>query len=310
MKRGMNIQFSWIYVTIVGVILLIIAVTIIGNIKKNASYALTSDIKMYVDNSIRNIQLNHEGVSQINLPDTEIEIYCDTFSVGKADAGGWPLTDIIVFSPGLIKDQILGYSSSFQMPYETEYFTYITSPGVEYIFEDSDLGFKAYSFFPNNTDKAFKADNKEKNYHTRYIEFADTFDEKDVVKITLMDDSGLFPDSFGKISFGDDESYFLDRATLLGALYSQDIETYECNIKKTLRKLSVISRMKKDKLGEFKQKYANCPYDKTIDLLNQMALISEEEKTDMLSMKKIYVLAGSIKKENMLLQRLSCPMLY
>jgi hypothetical protein len=310
MKKGMDIQFNWIYVIVVGAVLIIVGISIIGGIKKNANLALVSDVKMYVDNSFRNIQLNHNAQSEINLPDVEIEVLCDTFTVSRKDASGLPLTDIILFSPELLKDRILGYSLSFQMPYETEYFSYITSPGVEYVFEDSELGKQLYDLFPNNLNKGFEKDEKEKNYHTRFIEFEDTFDEQDVLKITVMDDQENFPDSFGKISFGDEEAYFLNKETLIGALYSEDFEKYDCNMKKALNKLEIISNMKKDKLEEFAGKYNNCPYGKAIMYLTEMMNAAKEEKTDVISMKRIFLLSKSIKKENMLLQRLSCPMIY
>jgi hypothetical protein len=311
MKRGMNIQFSWIYVSIVGAVLIIVAISIISGIKKSADYSLVSDVKMYVDNSFRNIQLNHGAWTLIDLPDVEIDIFCDTFSVSRKDSTGWPLSDIIIFSPQLIKGQMLGYSASFRMPFEAEYLTYVTSPGVEYVFEDSELGKKAYDLFPNNTDKAFRVDKDEKNYQTRFIEFDDTFDDENTVKISLMDDAETFPESFGKVSFADDEeAYFFGRESLLGALYSEDIERYECNLKKMLGKLGIISDMKKDKLEEYAAKFQTCPYGKSIDLLNQMAEATRDMKTDQLSMKRIYVLAASIKKENGLLQRLSCPIIY
>ena len=133
-KATVAINFNWIYVGIVGGILLLSALVIISNVKKSAKQELVFDTKAYLENIYKNIQLSKKSETSVKLPDVEIIFECNSFYFEDAELSNTPLTDNIVFSPKLVKQEIFGYSLSFFMPFEAEYFSYITSPGVKYVF--------------------------------------------------------------------------------------------------------------------------------------------------------------------------------
>ncbi|MCM2325765.1 MAG: hypothetical protein NDI94_04830 [Candidatus Woesearchaeota archaeon] len=318
-------QLNWIYIAFVGGIIILSALTVIGKMKKSSEYNLVSDIKIYLDNILKNIQLSNKAEMDIKLPDVDVIFECDSFSIKGQQSSGLPISDNIIFSPRILRDKMFGYSLYWNMPFETEFFSYVTSPGVKYYFIDEPYPKKLFFTFPdidkdliNFTDSndEIKRDSGEKNYMIRIITTSAPTINKEVsaIKIEVITDKETFPDSFGKVTFFEEESeassFFMDKATLFGAIYSQDQERYECNLKKAMQKLNVMSNIKRDKITEFKSTFLYCPYDEAIGYLNEMIKATAPLKTDQDSLMKIYVTAKKIKKENLLLQRLSCPMIY
>jgi hypothetical protein len=309
-KKAFSFPLNWIYAGIVGAAVLMLTVIVVSNMQKSASYAIVSDVKIYADNAFKNIQLNHKTDMSFDLPSVNIIMSCDTFSVDNAESSTLPISDNIIFSPDMLKTKILGYSYVWRVPFETEYFTYVTSPGVRYVFIDSVRARELYDIFPD-VNKGFADAVEERNYGTRYISFSGNPGIENSVYVELLHDHLSFPDSFGKVTYDDGNSvHFMDRATLFGALYSQDSETYDCNMKKAMKKLSIIARMKKDKIVSIAPRYGHCPYGSSIEILESMILRSESMETTYTNMKRIFDLSKELKKENMMLQRLSCPMIY
>jgi len=339
MKRGeFGFQLNWIYVTLIGIVILITAGTIISNIRQNAERSLLIDVAAYVDNILKNIQLNTNAESESNLPNVDIHFECDNLIAQASESYTISLSDNILFSPDTIKNDLLGYSLYWYMPFDTEFFSYITSPRVKYVFLESALAQKLYDNVPRNINKVITNQPtdyaNEKVYKLRYITFDylpainilgefPHVDDKDVsaIKIEVLDDAGSFPNSFGKATFhnkkgnsfvSDGQLYFFDKATLLGIVYSEESSRYECNLKKALEKLSIMATLKKDKLKVFSQNpnYEKCPYERSLVVLNDLITLSSKTGPDQNTLKAIYEKSKEIKDENILLQRLSCPLIY
>ena len=85
-----------------------------------------------------------------------------------------------------------------------------------------------------------------------------------------------------------------------------------CNLHKSIKKLNLISKIKLDRANDFSNtiKLKNCPYTKSIDLLNQLILKTNEPSDTKTYFEDIYIRSTLIKQENNMLKRLSCPLLY
>ncbi|MFH2019873.1 MAG: hypothetical protein ABIJ34_00515 [archaeon] len=339
MKKGeFGFHLNWIYVTLIGIVIIISAGGLISSIKRSAEFDLLTDVKAYVDNILKNIQMNNDAESEVNLPNVDVLFECDTLTVRSTESSSIPLTDNVLFSPDKIKNNILGYSLYWYMPFDAEFFSYITSPRVKYTFLESPLSQKLYENVPDNLNKEITNHptdySDEKVYKIRYI----TFDylpainilgefphvsDKDVsaIKIEVIDDAESFPNSFGRVTFhykkgnnfvADGQVYYFDKATLLGVIYSEDNARYECNLKKALAKLGIMATLKKDKIRVFSNddRYKNCPYERSMVVLNDLATLAGKAEVDQNTLKAVYDQSKLIKNENILLQRLSCPLIY
>ncbi|MEK6916329.1 MAG: hypothetical protein AABW92_01165 [Nanoarchaeota archaeon] len=337
-KAEISLQFNWIYIIVVGSIILISGFAVVSNIKKTSINELILDLKLYLDTIINDIQLDKESEHTVMLPDIEIEFECNSFSIKDSEYSSISLLDNILFSPNIIKRTLLGYSLHWNIPFTTEFFSYITSPNVKYAFLDSEHSRTLMDILPNNTNKELAAQykdyNEEKNYKVRYINFGNLpqdfsfgdfryIDDGDVsiLKINIIENEDSFPDSIGKITYykKEDNSLrnigeinFLDKATLMASIYSEIPEIYNCNLEKSFKKLNIMATIKMDKLTEYSNNphLSSCPYEQAIDNLNNMILLTSNVKTDQNYVTQVYDLSKSIEKENKLLQRLSCPQIY
>ena len=53
------------------------------------------------------------------------------------------------------------------------------------------------------------------------------------------------------------ESYYADKETLLGAIFTDDIETYNCFMGKVFKKLDIVTKIYKRKTGELVNAYSD-----------------------------------------------------
>lgn len=175
MKKGqINLQFNWIYVLIIGAIILVGGLSIIPKLIKYSTNSYVTNVKMYIGSMLKTNQLNVQGEDLIELGGAQIEFTCDYYLIVESDLGPVPLRDII-FSPSLISGNLLGYSRYFVLPYKTEFFNFITSSNVKYILKDSPSMIGLNTSLPKNINKIVVQNYNEvdnENYDKiRYITF-------------------------------------------------------------------------------------------------------------------------------------------
>ena len=100
---------------------------------------------------------------------------------------------------------------------------------------------------------------------------------------------------------------FIDEATLIGSVFSENPEMYNCNMEKAIKRLNIYSKIRKEQLTEFSKNPMNkhCSYDNAVSVLNSVIFASEKKQLD-----KIYEYGLMLEDENIVLQRLGCPMMY
>jgi hypothetical protein len=149
-KRGdIELQFNWIFVFIVGALIIAIAVGFVTTQKKNSDILISSQIIRFT-RSVITISSATPGKAEPQALQKEIGLSCDPKTCGNQGCA----SDIFVrprtlnakidtkveaiYGPAIIQGQNLGtWSMEWDMPYHVNNFMYLTSDKVRYIFVKS-----------------------------------------------------------------------------------------------------------------------------------------------------------------------------
>jgi hypothetical protein len=177
----------------------------------------------------------------------------------------------IIFAPSRIEGtSLIAWTLDWSVPYRITNFLFLTSPTLRYIFvadSTNELARKINKTFPDTIYKEIiKPSDVEnianyKNYKVRLVYFAPPLPDQVPTKLTAMRDrdvSALYlgdvstPYQRGKVSFYEKdgtrfskvgESYILGLPSLYGAIFTDDYEMYNCNMKEAFRKMYFVTRI-------------------------------------------------------------------
>ncbi len=332
-KGQMQIQFNWVYVALVGVIILAIFINIASGIKKSSKTQLEIDAINYFDEIFTSVKASENTESNISLPGMELEIRadkddCNSYTIKGSSLGGRSTEFTSLFSPHIIKKRVLSYSLGWDMPFRVNYFLYLTSPDFAFVsLGKSNLDLPGHLTFE-------EVDNSEdyinQNYYQiRFFSFSkdpgrmyldSSLANLDNDKVTALyikknDHTIVFYekniDSFEKTG----ETYFFDEPSLIAALYSENIGSYECNIMKAVKRLNKISEILKQRV-ELIKKSKRMPiclssyYDEASGLLDELIRASKMQKLTKSSVEEIISIRDRLKSLNTKINKRSCPTIY
>ncbi len=274
-KAQIEIQFNWIFVFIVGAIILGFFIFIVKSQLK------ASDDEMAV-NSIKKLQsviASSERASDtfktIIIPRSNIQFNCEpgqdtpaftNFEIEKPRV----VQDTefnILFAPHKISgNQLYTWTLDWKVPYRIGYFLMISNRKHKYVVVNNTkpgLARTLFKLLPNNLTKEIwhdPIDIKNHNYKsTRFIFFADpnvdnyvldtSFKDQEVSAINIQSSS---LDGLGEIEFfkldgqkfkRDTALPFLEFPSIAGAIFSADADVYKCNMQKALERLKVMNQI-------------------------------------------------------------------
>jgi len=270
-KGAIEIQFNWILILVVGAAITLMFISFISKqqgVSATSTNILTASTLDAVLRGYEDIDIS----DAIGIPKSKINFDCDSFSIGSISK---PLKSLNLFSPASLEtDKLDILSFGWNMPYRITNFAYITSPDVRYIFiGNSDF---AREVFEKARGK-IRADG--------FTNILAVEDENDAtVRLVFFDQDPKMPESLktgentitslkvegdknsGAIEFFDfignkfesrGKSYYVKEASLFGAMFSEDIEMYNCNMEKGFKKLKVISSVYNKKINSIMEQYGN-----------------------------------------------------
>ena len=270
-KGAIEIQFNWILVLVAGAVVIIIFMGFISK-QQDASSTSTDILAASSLESILNSYHNNDISNAVKISKSKISFNCNSFSIGDISKQTGAL---ILFSPASLEtDELNILSFGWNMPYRITNFAYITSPDVRYVFiGNSDF---AREMFEKIRGKA-RADgftnvlaiHDENNGRIRLIFFEqnpeipeniDTLDlSLSALKIDGDENKGIieFFDFIGNKFELRGKSYYVKEASLFGAIFSDDIGMYNCNMEKGFNKLKIISQVYNKKVNDIIEQYSN-----------------------------------------------------
>ncbi len=283
MKQGaIELQFNWIFILLVGALILVFFVAIVNQQQKVSSLKIAFQVREKMDAILAGSAAGPiERTERIEIPKLEITSDCDNFYL-SGEAVALPITIRPVFAPELIRgDAILLWSQDWSVPFAVSNFLYVTSPEVRYIFVDTGaFARRTYSELPDTIFKELVPPEglgnltDKNNYKIRFIFFnAEPIaisqgirtDPQDITAINIKGSTTLSGDidfykgrPFTKIG----STKYLGAASLYGAIFSENPETYNCLMSKGLKKLGLVADLylKRSEAiqNDLDQQYASC----------------------------------------------------
>lgn len=324
-KRGVTeTQFNWIFIMVAGAIILLFFVSMVY--KQKSVSEQKSDIEM--QKNLQAILTGAEASKQteniVSVPDKEIRYGCEGFSLGSLAA----FNARVVFAPDLLKSgkrELIFYSLEWRVPFRITNFLYVTSPEARYIIvddndnlNDKSIANQLFDLLPENINKEIVSKdttiNEENNYKIKIV-FFNKNNIKDITlnglkgDISAINIVGNDIDKSDNIEFYDYTnnkfenekiSHYLKKESVIAAVFSENAEIYECNMKKAVERMKKVYKVYGERISKIKENKPDCSaYYKVEDL-----------KPDFNDYEKIYNNIQNLENKNKAVELYSCPLIY
>ncbi|MBS3098270.1 hypothetical protein J4209_05740 [Candidatus Woesearchaeota archaeon] len=270
-KKGfIEIQFNWIFILVVGTIILIFFIMLIAKQKDVSEERVNKKILTYIDGILTGTEVRKKVTNTVDIPNIELEFGCDSYTIAKSGAPK-SFRARHIFAPNSVKGRkLIGWSYDWSIPYRVTNFLYLTTPQIRYMLIGStDLAKEINSSIPEDINNEFypslpalidKNNNKVKFVFFNQNPSGDLsvfsgMDDKDVTAIKITESSN-------KLDFYEKEgnswssslgiSYYFGEASLMGAIFSDYKDNngeaiYDCVMRKAFKKLNLITDIYKSR---------------------------------------------------------------
>ncbi len=319
-KKGViSVQFNWVFILIAGVLILLFFSSLVLKGKKASDTAIAETILTNMQTIMTGAEVSVRTINPIKIPDKEIEVSCDSISVGQVSK---PITkNKIIFAPEVIKGRLLlTWALDWNSPYHVTNFLYLTTPDIKYIFVEplNDEAKELFNLLPDEINKKkediFNIKDTGNNFKLVFSNeqnpsippHLDSIPDKRISAISINSNSNEIEfykkrrDEFKSTGTAD----YLGNPLVLGAMFSGSREDYECNVEKAFNKLRIVSMVYEEKTSTLRELYGGTgcmPYYSTTPF-------SINYPTD--SITEIKIAIKSIETSNQYLQSSSCPIIY
>ena len=332
-KGIIEMQFNWALILILGGAMLILAITISSREKSISETSASVSLANSLHNILSNNALGYESESTSSIlpKKSKIIFECNRYLVEDASKS---IKDFILFSPGAIdSDAILIDKLGWDFPYPAGNFLYLTSNEMRYIFiGDSEFARKSFQMAPANIEKeGYTSIHAVQNYgntEVRLVFFGQDPEipnmlNKPGIKITALKINGdgqqgaLEFFNFDNGAFASNgKSGYTGMASLFGAVFSEDISRYECNMEKAFLRLNMVSYIYLNKSNFILSEYGKSGnklcfglYSNTTKLADSLKLLSAAKFRGQ-KIEELIIAYDNINKMNEEANALSCALIY
>ena len=260
-KRAFEIQFNWIFVLIAGTIILLVIVLFISSQRGISESAIKGETLNNLNFIISGLGASTVDTTKIieDFPNLDVGISCDRISIGSVQK---QFENLILFAPGMVKgDKKLAQSLNFNIPYRSINLIYLTSAKLKYILiGDTELAKLVNKTLPNEMNKDFYSSipliKNPNTYKVRFIVFGsmvafpkslEGMANSDVTALRVdgTDKSGtvVYYQKLGSSWDAKGSLGYLGRAGLIGAIYSDSKENYECNMANVFARMRLVTKV-------------------------------------------------------------------
>ncbi|MFH1398731.1 MAG: hypothetical protein ABIG95_01310 [Candidatus Woesearchaeota archaeon] len=347
-KRGaVEIQFNWLFVFIIGALILLFFTSFAMKQKKSEETNLDLTILRDIDTIITQAAVS-SGTSDVVKLAKPIEFSCEectkqgcvsTLSIGSGP--NRPTTVQPIFSPTLIQDkELLTWSIGWSLPYKATDFLLVSSPDIRYVFvkdpakDTTNYITKLYSEIPDKFTKetvpaAQLITLSDKNhvmvkfvfYKGTHVELPPSLKSMADSQVSAIVIDKTKPDS-GFITFYQKHgnqfqrkglSPFVTDALAYGAIFSQDRDFYECNLWKTLLRYRLVTEVYAQKVELISQSASGCSYAESFQIFPDILSRTDNilgRTNNLNETLNIREEAIKLQEKNDKLKILSCPLIY
>jgi len=289
MRGQLSIQFNWIFVLLVGAVIIGFFIMIIGNQQKQADVEVANDLVINLNTILSSLTNEPNTIEEFNIRNAEIRFICEPSSPGSGRFSEYFIKgsqsirttyDIIATPSRLQGDRIVTWTSLWSVPYDTAIFTFMASERTLFVFvNDSNQPSNEYlvslhrqlpDLYTSRAITANQLGDFEPTGFDRYV-FITSYPGSETLRIALNDIFAEPENSYvrGVRSFGDygelrfrdpgqsnERRYFLDEA-LWAAIFSQDAASFDCTMEKANDKLEIITKILLNRAGRIKDEIAS-----------------------------------------------------
>ncbi len=310
---------------IAGALILLFFVSIVYKQKAISEQKSDIEIQKNFQSILTGAEISKQTENIISVPGKEIKYGCDGFSIGSL-AGFNPR---IVFAPDTLKSKerkLILYSLEWRVPFRITNFLYVTSPEIRYIIvddnnnlNDDSIANQLFDLLPENINKKIVDQgttiNDENNYKIKKICFEGNCNlggsVSGISKVDINPTDGEL-DSYGIILFDTGSLPYLKKESIIAAVFSENLDIYECNMKKAMTRLKKVYDVYDDRVEELKNDYPSinpiCTgYYSNADL-NVNGIISFSNFQSIY--KNAYSDSNNLEHENQVVALHSCALIY
>jgi hypothetical protein len=339
-KKAFSMQFSWIFVLLVGFAITLLVVSAISKQKEISDENINVEVVRNINSIFTSAEESTGAFKIINTPDMGLELRADSddlyYFINNKQVN---LDDTVLFAPPKISgNQLFTWSKEHKLPMKITNVLYITNKKVKYYFvNNSNVVRQMIDFLPDNlTYENLTSDNEinnivDTNYDYYVIVRENTSLPPEPNQLSLAKKTFLVSissEGAGIYDRGDVEfhkliinnqytgwefqgsSNFFSKETLAGAIFTGDFNIYNQTITKLLRKSLPIYKIYNytaHKLNESSEKYVctNNYYPDAIDSINNLLSAAENGVFESVGEASI-----SLSLANKNLRRYGCPLIY
>ena len=336
-KKGViEVQFNWIFVLIVGFIIIAIFTTIIVSLRETNQASTNVMVLNKLDAILSGSETSAGTINKVErLPKTKIEFVPNGYISGTFSKQFKALN---VFTPSVLEGtSIITMTLEWSVPYRVTNFLYLTNNKIRYVFVAKDNYFadEIYEMIPEGINK------------DKYVEVSDIRNkDDDMVRIIFFDDdiiSGVTQippslnnmkkgtitalkitddEAIGIIDIGElyffevkndkfeyvDKSYYIKEETLLGAIFTDDIEIYNTVMESAFKKLNIVSQVYEKKTENLGSCHGYDYYPKALSDIG--TIIGGSNTFSLPNIENIVTAAEDLEIQNKNLLKKSCPLIY
>jgi len=271
----MEVQFSWIFILVVGGLILLFFVAMVNSQRDSADTKFSATLARRLQSIMTGVEVSAGTAHEIAIPKTKILVDCNSFSIGKTSR---VFKNRILYSPDLIKGrELFTWTVRWSAPFPVTNLVMMTSSDVIYVFVNSSgLPFEEYpqqlyEELPDNITKRIVSrasdlqDIDFSNYYKVKMVFIDDpgseaayvtgIPEVDVKAIKIEPQAtygGTMERSYGQIRFyrkrsgsfvledaAEPSLPYVGLAMMAGAVFAEGEEMYGCSLAKASSRLDL-----------------------------------------------------------------------
>jgi hypothetical protein len=342
-KRGIEMQFHWIFILIAGAVILAFFFSLVAKQKslseEKLSITLSSNMEAVFSGAIES-----KGTAQpLPVPKGGMEFSCSESCVCDFRIGSkvTSFRDKIIFAPSLIEGQdALAWSNEWKLPFRVTNFLYITNPNVKYyviyvpgtqgermfdrinktlppglniaVLKDPDVSDVPYEGFQETKFVFLDIPDSQVN-----LEALDSdFRKKQVSGVDIHQSTITFYEKLpNELVFTSASSPFVGEPLIFAAMFSADKQMYDCGLKTAFFKLNHVARIIYGRTKLIQKDISiikpECTYrlDDFEILIERSAVLSADVEFSQ-SISDVVGAANAIERENMNAILLSCPEIF
>ncbi len=331
-KAQAETQLNWIFILIVGAIILAFFTYIVMKQKTSSEAKFAGKVSQQINTILVGAKVSSGTVQEIPTPELAIRFTCNDYYIGPASQR---LGNRVVFAQeNLEGTKLITWTLDWNVPFKVTSFLYMTTPNVRYVIvgnANDRAANELFSILPVKMNKELVATQdypgSVRNEGDKYVRFIFVnsgtmfnipvgFDNVEVSGLSIDTERGEL--QFLVRSVSDSESFttsgprhtYTEPEPLYGAVFMDKPEEYACLMKRAYTRLGMVTKVYAEKLNMIAPIYSGTSCEGYYGNNGDLKAIVDAVKSYPPSYGAIGTSRSNLFETNTRLQLQSCPLIY